>query len=631
MGKRPRHDVPEPLVPADGIPPGSRLPRAARLAVAAALMLTVTAAVDAAPPNGKLRILVDKVLMAGGDQVMAETHVREIAAAGFNVVSPRWGNDDVTQVRRVAEMAQSHGMRHMPWLRGTLVAADADEDDHAPDHGNRMVWADGGEQILYSPNADELWDWLADRILGYARISAEVPSLMGVFLDFENYAPRAQADAYGLSYDAQILGAFGRAYAIAIPELTPDQRRPWLQESGRHDAFEAFQVEMWQRRCRQLRMAVDEINPRFQFCVAPAPGTPFIERAVWREWATDEAPLILADGKTYGRPSELLPHAEALEANRRRVLERRDRLPEDVGPIQYIGGINPIVKGADPEYSGKNGVMLADAVDGYWVFYEGVTSDEAHGDYFHWFTWANEAIAAGRMEARLEPRQTPEPWAVAPLRKRTARPQLAVYGAQPRILEMLADEGTFEVHELRGTSAEYLAELDVVVLQNFNVPLDYSDGRVQILRQYVEGGGGLMIAHDTGWYMASPVPEVAVRDYPTQKVESVRHVVETTLKVVSAHPALGSLAMDDRFHPRPHDLSPRPSGTRSRGQRIRRSRVRGGRARIGADGLHRLVLRLQPVATGSRARGLPQLREVAGGAVRHHTSSAWPALALPGA
>jgi len=502
-----------------------------------------------APPE-KLRILVDKVLMAANDWVMTDDHVRQIAAAGFNVVSPRRGNDDPDEVRRIARLAGEHGIRHMPWMRGTLATPEEEGSDQDEDLGNRLVWADGVEQPLYSPNSDELWDWLEDRVLGYARTSVEEPALMGTFVDFENYAPRAQADAYSLSHDAGVLRAFARAYAIDLPDLPRAERRPWLEESQRHAAFEAFQVERWQRRCRQLRQAVDAINPSFQFCVRPAPGTPFIEKAVWTEWGTADAPLILADSKTYGRPSSLLSHAEAVEANRRRIADRRERVSDPEGSIRYIGGIDPIIMGADPEFSGKNAVMLAGATDGYWVFYEGLTYDGEHPAYFEWFTWANRAITEGRFEAGDEPRQTPDPAAaVEALEPTTKQPQLAAYGLKPHMLQMIVQEGTYEVHELRGISSRYLQQVDVVVLQNFNVHLDYSHPWVQALRQYVLDGGGLMIAHDTGWYMASPTPEIAARDYPTRQVESVRHVVETDLRVVTPHPALGALEEGISFFP----------------------------------------------------------------------------------
>jgi hypothetical protein len=506
------------------------------LALPALAQETGTGAGDA-----KLRVLVDKVLMASNGWVMTQDHIREIAAAGFNVVSPRRGNDDVGEVRRIAELAQAHGMRHMPWMRGTLLVPE----DMPADSGKRMVWADGTEQDLYSPNADELWEWMSTRILGYARVSVEAPALMGVFLDFENYAPRAQSDAYALSYDSPILERFGQAHGVHVPVLPRPQRKRWLEDNGHLDAFSAYQVESWRQRCRRLRQAVDEINPGFQFCVYPAPGTFFIEQAVWPEWTSPQAPLILADNTTYGRPAGLLPHDQALVANRRRIEPRPLRV--SVEPFLYLGGIDPIVKGADPEFSGKNAVMLAEATDGYWVFYEGPQYDGDHADYFRWFGWANEAIAAGRFEVQHEPRETADPWDAHEVQTETSRPQVALYGLKPRMLKMLEQDGGFELHELSGLSPDYLHQLDVVVLQNFNVGLDFEHEWVQALRGFVRQGGGLMIAHDTGWFMASPFPEIAVRDVPAQRVESVRHVVETDLQVVLAHQALGGLQEEARF------------------------------------------------------------------------------------
>ena len=205
--------------------------------------------------NPKLRVLVDKVLMASNDWVMTAEHVREIAAAGFNVLSPRRGNDDLAEVRRIAGLAGENGMRHMPWMRGTLLVPE----DEPADSGKRLVWADGTQQDLYSPNADELWAWMTTRILGYARISADEPALMGVFLDFENYAPGGQSNAYALSYDATILGQFARVRDLDIPDLPRQERRRWLENNGHDEAFSAFQVDEWRQRCRQLRQDVDEI------------------------------------------------------------------------------------------------------------------------------------------------------------------------------------------------------------------------------------------------------------------------------------------------------------------------------------------------------------------------------------
>lgn len=488
-----------------------------------------------------LRILVDKTLMAANDWVLTDDHVKQIADAGFTALSPRRGNDDLAEVERVAHLAQAHGLQHLPWMRGTLLVPI----DEPGDSGKRLVWADGTQQDLYSPNTDELWDWLGQRVLSYARLSVSAPALRGVLLDFENYAPRSQSDAYALSYDAPILAAFAAANRIDVPPLERDERKRWLDDNGHHDAFSDFQVDRWRQRCRQLRQAVDQINPQFRFGVRPAPGTFFIEHAVWPEWSTPQAPLILLDHTTYGRPSKLIPHDEALVGNERRIEPRPQRVTAD--SVLYLGGINPIIHGADPEFSAHNAIMLSEVTDGYWVFYEGLESAAEHDEYFRWFTFANQAIAEGRFAAQHEPRTTPDPAATGVVSPQTSKLQLAHYGLKPRMVDMLAEHGLFELHELSGLSADYLGHFDVVLLQNFNVELDANHAWVQALRDFVHSGGGLMLTHDTAWFMASPLPEIAIRDVPTQRVESVRHVVETDLQVVLAHPSLNGLQEEARF------------------------------------------------------------------------------------
>jgi hypothetical protein len=132
-------------------------------------------------------------------------------------------------------------------------------------------------------------------------------------------------------------------------------------------------------------------------------------QAIYPEWATKQAPLILADASTYGRPLRLGAQAVALEVNRQRLLKNME-VPKTAGiPFIYLGGIDPIVRGADPEFSGKNAVMISEATDGYWIFYEGPTYTKSdHAEYWKWFTWANRAIREGRFAVWREPRQGEE-------------------------------------------------------------------------------------------------------------------------------------------------------------------------------------------------------------------------------
>ena len=352
----------------------------------------------------KLLILVDKVMQPEADWVTKEWMIKETAEAGFNVFSPRSGHDRLDEVKQVNEWCRKYGIYHIPWMRGSLAAPDGAEAD-----GKRLVWASGNEQPVWSVNSDEFWEWTSKYIVEYAKISSKDDRLIGVFLDYENYYPGREADFYSLSYDNVIMGKFAQAKNIELPELKLAERKNWLDEKGLHDEFSQFQIEHWRERCRALRKAVDQHDPRFQFCIYPAPGSPFMVEATYPEWATQEAPLILADASTYSRPSLYFSHSESLEGNREKLLSRM-QTPEKIGiPFMYSGGIDPIVRGADPEFSGKNAVMISEITDGYWIFYEGPTyTKQDHADYWKWFTWANKAIASGNFAAQNEPRETPD-------------------------------------------------------------------------------------------------------------------------------------------------------------------------------------------------------------------------------
>ncbi len=489
----------------------------------------------------KFKVLVDKVMQPEAGWHTEQWMVQEAAEAGFNVWSPRRAND-LDEVRQVTEWCAEEDILHIPWMRGTLGAS---LDDEAAD-GKRMVWASGIEDRLWSPNSDEFWEWTNDLIIEYAKISAEMPTLFGVFLDYENYA--LGPNCYELSYDDIIMNAFAEEKGISLPDLPFDERQGWLTDQGLHDEFEAFQVAHWRERCRTLREAVDEIDPEFMFMIYPAPGTKFMVEACYPEWATDEAPLILADASTYGRAS-ILPHQQALKANREKLLERQRFAMEQGDNLLYTGGIDPVVKGADPEFSGRNAAMIMQVTDGYWIFYEGPEYDGTHPEYFKWFELAHEAAENENWAWAWEKRETPDTFGLDELTiEHPDRKQMIVYGAKTPFMEMLEANEEYEVHDMAGASIDYFSMADVVVLQNFNQSFKRSSPFVQMLQEYVEQGGGLMLAHDTAWFMASPYPEIAQRDYPEYNVEAERHVVWTDQIVQDVpHPALRGVEKGAQF------------------------------------------------------------------------------------
>jgi hypothetical protein len=347
------------------------------------------------------RILVDKVLMLSNGWVMTPEHVAEIKATGFNAVVPRIGADDNARVERVARMAAEQGMFYLPWIRGTR--------EEKGDPSLRATDARGRHGNLASPNADALWNYWEDRILFYAKLAAEVPSVLGVFLDFENYdtVKIGGGMCYTLSYDEPVLRRFCEAAGLTLPTPLPEDRAEWLEQQGQTQAFRDFQVNGWRSRARALRQAVDAVAPHFQFVVYPASQSMFIKEVVWREWHTPQAPLIMAEVETYWRRDYDLD--KALTRLQKVMQDTRTSLDEVDPTIRYMAGLDPVVRGANPEFEGKSAVLGAEFGHGYWVFYEGPKYDEDHPEYFAWYRRANEAIARQDYSLWRQPAETPNP------------------------------------------------------------------------------------------------------------------------------------------------------------------------------------------------------------------------------
>ena len=366
----------------------------------------------------KFRIMVDKVLVIEtSDYRMTEDHVRTLAEAGFNVVVPRGGAGDIKDVRRMARLARKHNVFYMPWMGHMLKASLWTKESE------KNVWANGTVQDKYSPNSKQLWAWLNDRIIAYAKISKDNPALIGVFLDFENYGWVGGGRwIYDLSYDTTILAEFAEARGIKIPSLKPKRRITWLKENKLHEVFKKFQVSRWRSRCRELRRKVDAIDPKFQFFIYPnVHYSLFMREAAFREWGTKAAPVVVADYHNYFRQDGW--HRQAVDRARWLILDAARWVKghaERCGvEAMVIGGIDPVSdKPMDPEYHGRNAAAIADHSSGYWIFYEFKPMRDKAGrrivppvnaEFLKWWTRANRAIAAGRARRFWQAeRETPE-------------------------------------------------------------------------------------------------------------------------------------------------------------------------------------------------------------------------------
>ena len=489
----------------------------------------------------KLRVMVDKVMHHAVDD---EGVVRETAEAGFNVICPRSGGQDLARVRRIADLAAKYGIGHMVWMRGTLAARDKAE-------RVRFVWPNGHVAKLYSPNSDEFWQWTNKFITTYARISAAQPALIGVFLDYEMYDRPKFGNAYPLSYDQQILERFAKAQGVEIPALAPKDRKPWLQKQGHHKQFEAFQVAGWRRRCRELRQAVDKHNPRFLFCVYPIPGTKFVAEAAYGPWATPQAPLIMGHAGTYGQRIRFEDYDHALQSRRDGLKQKMIRTRALGIPFRFLSGLDPVGHRGDPEHFGRSAAMISEVTDGYWVFYEGPKYEADHKDYFRWFTRGNQAVEGRNWAFWRKERETPISYSWKP--KDPGKRQLAESGVAANVHQLLREQAGFEIRRMSDRyelDSRRLSNFDVVMLQSFRGGPDDAKWLARQLRQYVRNGGGLLLTHDLGWFQQSPFPEIARFGAPAggdKRRRIPKH--KGPLVVKAGHGALGPLRPAATFEP----------------------------------------------------------------------------------
>jgi len=556
-----------------------------RLVATVLILSLLPKIVSALEPDDKLIILVDKVLMKDTRPDMTVEQMTEIRDAGFNVVSPRWGGDDLEIMRRLAERAHELGLGFVPWFRCTGYTEDDDR---------KMVWRDGTVQKkLYSPNDNEFWEKFSDVILGHARISADIPSVLGAFLDFENYDKvGSRGQCYSLSYDEKILGEFASAEGTRIPELAPGERYPWLVAQGLHDKFSAFQIRSWRQRCRELRQKIDRINPRFRLIIYPAPGTLFIKEAVYPEWGTKAAPLILADASVYARSLPFVRERPSLEGNRRKILDHIAFVKRHVIPFTYLGGLDPILEMDNPEFVGKNAEMLAQATDGYWVFYEGPTyGQEDHRDFFNAFRNANDSIHAKRYTHHKEPRKTPESLGPERLERGNTRPMILHDGINIAFHKQLkthrgpSGNAAYDVRFQESMHPAYLSNASALILQGSTRWRPADEETRRTLRRFVRKGGGILITH-LGWTRRGCVhpdtvdgdivvdihdpaarslfPEIASWTKTDNEASDGWRVHHQRLRVVEDHAAIAPLRRGDSFDtdsPNHMVLQPGPTGT----------------------------------------------------------------------
>jgi hypothetical protein len=105
---------------------------------------------------------------------------------------------------------------------------------------------------------------------------------------------------------------------------------------------------------------------------------------------------------------------------------------------------------------------------------------------------------------------------------------VAVSGISGSILKLPENAHLYELKEI---SEAHLKNASLVILQNFNAKLDADSPTVKLLRDYVKNGGNLMLLHDSGFFMASPFPEIVAGHFIPKEQGDGRHILDTTIKI----------------------------------------------------------------------------------------------------
>ena len=213
-------------------------------------------------------------------------------------------------------------------------------------------------------------------------------------------------------------------------------------------------------------------------------------------------------------------------------------------------------QGADPAWNARNAYTVGSGVDGYWVFFQQVLPGTTIEDYMTFFATANAALDHG--DAGWMDRVTPTIPDRAP--RDEEAPRKAVDIGFVGSFEPVAIEGRHSYESIGEFTAENLQRYRAIILQNFNVCADQSTPLYRLFQDYVAQGGGLMLTHDTAYFLGSPFP--AIVEGHLFKPPLWHHVDNADMKLVDGvdHPIVAGLPGGMPFKSRFTDYLPLAKG-----------------------------------------------------------------------
>lgn len=234
----------------------------------------------------KSRLFITKTYPGHGK--LTEQDFIQLRDAGFTVVVENWNED----IPAFAAGAAKAGLAAMSWNQGMGQAKEGDQVD-------RTMTRLGKTTRFTLPYSKTGWAEITAVVVEHARISLMHPNMKGAILDFEIYDEN-RTDGFCESYDDATYVEFLREMSKPIPNpLTPpDQRRAFLDQQQILALYIDSQAAKVGARAREMRQAIDAINPSFQVGVY---GWGAFKDSVMKNLATDAAPVLDCDATLYGR------------------------------------------------------------------------------------------------------------------------------------------------------------------------------------------------------------------------------------------------------------------------------------------------------------------------------------------
>ncbi len=305
----------------------------------------------------------------------AEQKVRQLVDVGMNAMILKADIDRAMPYLR--EAGKHEGMHCFLALNFNVNAEEAGL--------RRAVLADGRVERYACPLEQRFWqEHLLPAMLQRAELAAD-PQLQvdGLWIDFELYSTVTGQRYYtNACYCDHCMNEFARHKGIRIPALENAERRPWLEEHGYAEEYQAFLATRVEELALEVREQVHAVDPNLLLGFYPTPHNWSLE-AVARAFSTERLPIVLWATDTYGGggpdrvPDDWREHYEQMGVNAR-----------------YCAGM--LLRCYSAKNLAANIYHASAECDGYWLFTAytlWTPPEERSGDYY---------LAAGSAEQYWE-------------------------------------------------------------------------------------------------------------------------------------------------------------------------------------------------------------------------------------